>query len=622
MFQSPFFTLAFWLILLPALWASGSLAAFRLREKDPLFAGILTLGLGLGVYAYFLILVSFVGWLGPGAVLCFLALSLILGWRTGMRVFRWLKDVLLFFSETSDVFSRVCQVSLLGTFVFTALVCFLPEIANDALAIQLYSAKLFVRNASFSPSFYDISSYRPLLMSVFYTTGLLFQNVAISKFFHWFCGALLVCALASKVAEATQNKKIALWGGLMLWLTPTLMNQITTTYIDAGVSLFVFLGYCVVIESFDDLKPSNFFYGGLLIGLAVAIRSLSLGAFFAIMAMLSLRFFQRGIKMRVTIAGGCFALGVCMSSAYWFLRDWAYTGNPVYPYFGALFGTEDFSLFSSMYFNTMGLPRSLGSFLTILWDITFKPQYFDYHHWVGPVYLSVLPFVLYAGIKIKKARPHLQFVFLFATFWYFMGQNVRYLLPALPIYLLAGTMGISVFLRMFNGNKWWRTGLGGIAYLLIFFLLAIGARHFRYQFLPLLGIWNKDLYLSKLEQTAPAANWINSKLPQSAKILILGEAHLYYFDREVILEGDFNVRTHGGLDQNSPAIAKILKEKGMTHILDVSEIPGFGPSDAPSLTSRPRDLFLKDARFVKVVTSLHSANVLGKRFQYILYELV
>ena len=136
------------------------------------------------------------------------------------------------------------------------------------------------------------------------------------------------------------------------------------------------------------------------------------------------------------------------------------------------------------------------------------------------------------------------------------------------------------------------------------------------------AIWNKDLYLSKLEQTAPAANWINSKLPQSAKILILGEAHLYYFDREVILEGDFNVRTHGGLDQNSPAIAKILKEKGMTHILDVSEIPGFGPSDAPSLTSRPRDLFLKDARFVKVVTSLHSANVLGKRFQYILYELV
>jgi hypothetical protein len=348
-----------------------------------------------------------------------------------------------------------------------------------------------------------------------------------------------------------------------------------------------------------------------------------MGAFFAVVAMLSLRFFQRGIKLRVTIAGGCFVLGMLMSSAYWFLRDWVYTGNPVYPYFGALFGTEDFSLFSSIYFNAMGLPRSLGSFLMILWDITFKPQYFDYHHWVGPVYLSVLPFVLYAGIKIKKARPHLQFVFLFTTFWYFMGQNVRYLLPTLSIYLLAGAMGISVFLRTFKENKWWQAGFRSVAFLLIAFLLAVGVRHFRYQFLPLLGIWNHDLYLSKLEQTTPAAKWINSNLPQGAKILIFGEAHLYYFDRKVILEGDFNVRTHGGLDQNSPAaIAKILKEKGMTHILDVSEIPGFGPSDAPSLRSRPRDLFLKDARFVKVITSLHSANVLGKRFQYILYELV
>ena len=55
MSQSPFFTVAFWLILLPALWTSGLLAGFRLRVRNPLFFGILTLGLGLGAFAYFLI---------------------------------------------------------------------------------------------------------------------------------------------------------------------------------------------------------------------------------------------------------------------------------------------------------------------------------------------------------------------------------------------------------------------------------------------------------------------------------------------------------------------------------------------------------------------------------------
>ena len=621
MSQSPFSTLAFWLILLPALWASGSLAGFRLRERNPLFSGILTLGLGLGVYAYCLILAGSLGWLKPGAVLCFLALFLILGWRTGVGVFRWLKEVLRFFLGSRDIFSRVCQFSLIGTLFFTALFCFLPEISNDALAIQLYVAKLFVKNASLSPSFYDIASYRPLLMSILYSSGLLFKSVAIAKFFHWFCGVLLVSALAIKVEDATHSKKLALFFGLMLWLTPTLMNQITTTYIDAGVSLFIFLGYCVVIDGFDNLKPSNFFYGGLLIGLAVAVRSLSLGAFFAIMVILGLRLFQRGIKKQVVIAGVCFASGVFMTSSYWFLRDWIYTGNPVYPYLGALFGTEDFSLFSSIYFHGMGLPRSLGSFLTIPWDITFKPQYFDYHHWVGPFYLSMLPFVGYAAIKIKKARLPLLFVLFFTTFWYFTGQNVRYLFPAMPVYLVAAAMGLSEIQIGFLQKRWRNLLAKTVACFAIASLLSLTAYHFRYQFMPVFRIWSGTEYLQKMERTIPVAEWINKNSPQNEKILILEEVHLYYFDREVVLDADFNIRTHYK-DQSSPAaMATILKEKGITHILDASEIQDLNRSNTLKISNRPIDMILKDVKRVKLGKVVESKNVLGTRYKYMLYSL-
>ena len=621
MTQSPFFMLAFWFVLLPALWASGSLAGFRLRAKNPLFSGVLTLGLGLGVFAYFLILAGSFGLLKPEAVLIFLALSFTCGWRKGMGVFRWLREMLQPFLESRDFFSRVCQFSLVGTVVFTALFCFLPEIANDALAIQLYAAKNFVKHASVSPSFYDITSYRPLFMSVLYSTGLLFQNVAIAKFFHWVCGVLLVSALTIKVSEVTQNKKVALFAGLMLWLTPTLMNQITATYIDAGVSLFIFLGYCVVIDGLEDLDRAHFFYGGLLIGLAVGIRTLSLGAFSAIMVILGLRLFQRSIKKRVVIAGVCFALGVFLTSAYWFLRDWIYTGNPVYPYLGALFGTEDTSLVSSIYLR-MGLPKSLASFLMIPWNITFKPQYFDYHHWVGPVYLSVLPFVLYAAIKIKRARTHLLFVLFLTIFWYFTGQNVRYLLPMLPVYLLVGGMGIAAFLGTSSGRKWGRVGLQGAAYLLIVFLLALTARHFRFQFLPAAGIWSQNVYLNKLERTMPMAEWINKNLPQNAKILILEEVHLYYFDREVILEDDLNTRTHFKALSSPEALVAILKAHGITHILETTDILDNAVLGTSENSPHPIDLLLKDRRFTKPSVSLPSANVLDKRCQYVLTELI
>lgn len=624
MSQSPFFTAAFWLVLLPALWSSGSLVGCRLHEKSPLFSGFLKLSLGLGVYAYFLVLAGCFGCLRPWAVLFFLAMNLIPRWHVGMEFFRWFADLLRFWGGAHGTFSRICQCAMAAACFFTALFCFLPEIANDALAIQLHVAKLFVKNASVAPSFYDLLSYRPLLMSVLYSTGLLFQNVAIAKFFHWFCGVLLAGSVAVKVAEVTQDRKIALFFALMLWLTPTLMNQITTTYIDAGVSLLVFLGYCVVAEGFTDLKLSRFFYAGLFIGLSMGVRSLSLGAFFAITIMLGLRLLQLGNRKQVLFAGVFFTLGAFLTSSYWFLRNWLYTGNPVYPYFGTLFGTEDLSPFASHFFYGMGLPRSSASFLMIPWDITFRPHLFDYHHWAGPFYLIVLPFVAYAALKVKAARIHLQFVLFFTVFWYFTAQNVRYLLPVFPVYLLAGSMGLMhAFSEALNRKKWVRFASQSVAYTLIAFLLILTARHFRFQFLPVLGIWNQDLYLTKMERTIPVAKWIGEKLPRDAKILMCGgEYHFFYFDRDVIQEEDFSLRTHYE-DQRFPeGMVAILKGKGITHILDAIETQERDLPDHPQKGHRSIDLLLQNRRFTQPLTSVPSSNVLGKRYQYILYKLV
>jgi hypothetical protein len=260
----------------------------------------------------------------------------------------------------------------------------------------------------------------------------------------------------------------------------------------------------------------------------------------------------------------------------------------------------------------------------IPWDITLKPQYFDYHHWIGPFYLIVLPFVGYAAIKIKAARVPLQFVLFFTAFWYFTAQNVRYLLPVLPVYLLAGSMGLTLALsRTFMERKWVWFASRSLAYLVIFFLLALTARHFRFQFLPCLGIWSKDLYLKKLERTIPAAEWVNNKLPGDAKILMCGgEYHLYYFERSVIQEEDFDLRSHYRNQRSPEGMAAILKGRGVFYILDAAVLRDrMLPAGSPK-ELRPIDLLLRDRRFTQPLTSLPSSNVLGERYQYVLYELV
>jgi hypothetical protein len=586
--------------------------------------GFYKLGLGLGLFAYFLVAAGAIGSLNQLSVWIFIALCWTCGWKTLPDLVGWAKIFSNSLYDCGGRFAAAVKWTLAISVFFTGLFCFLPEISNDALAIHLHLAKLFARHASVEPLYYDMFSYRPLLMSVLYSVGILFQNVAIAKLFHWLTGLLLISVLWVQIFESTQRKNLALFFALMLWLTPTLMNQITTTYLDAAVTLFIFLGVRLALNDFETLKPSNFFYGGLFIGLAVSARSLALGAFFAVLIMLAVHMLRRKDKSRAIMMSALWVtVGVTLSSMYWFIRDWIHTGNPCYPYLGSLFGTEEYNFFSSIYFHGMGLPRSLGSFLCLPFDITFRPQYFDYHHWVGPFYLSVFPFAAYAAFKVKNARRHLLFVFLLTVFWYFTGQDVRYLLPALPFYLIAAAMGLNALSLPFFGRGWGSIISKTIASVAIASLLSLTAYHFRYQFMPVLRIWSSEQYLKKMERIVPAAEWINTNLPVNATILLLGEVHLYYFDRKMIPAEDFDLRTHF-LRVKSPAdLVMLLKEKGLTHILDASNIiksqPGYSP---PSSENSPLRTVLLDSRFSKKTFSVSSANIVGLRRHYDLYELV
>ena len=357
------FGLIFWFFALPAFWCTGSLAGFRLTENNPLFKGILFLGLGLIVFAHILLFTALAGYLKPVVPIAFFLIILLCKWKQIPDFFKWGIDLFDLLKAHGSTFQLICLWTLSGGLILTALVCFFPEIANDALAIQLYLAKLFVRNHSFTPSYFDIASYRPLLMSVLFSSGLLFKNVAISKLLHWVCGVMLVVALMVKVHEDTRSKVLMLFLGLMLFLTPTLINQIATTYIDAGVSLLVFLAYCLTVKENDTLDSARFFYAGLFLGAAVGMRYLALGAYFSIMLILAIRFLLERPKKKIFIAAFIFSVGMLLTSGYWFARAWIYTGNPVYPYLGALFGKEDYALFSKIYFYGMGLPRSIWTFL-------------------------------------------------------------------------------------------------------------------------------------------------------------------------------------------------------------------------------------------------------------------
>src|SRR3989338_1208276 len=621
MLETPLFAIIFWVLLIPSLWISGSLAGFWVHEKNPILKGIMTMACGLGFYAYYLVFFGSFGLLKPVIVILFIAASLMLGWRQLPNLMGGIKDLSRFMGTIWKASNRFLQIFSFAAILLTALLCFLPEIANDSVALQLYVSKLFAKHASISPQIYDLVSFRPLLINVLYASGMLFKNVAIAKLFHWICGLLLFLALIVKIDEVTQNKKLSLFFGFMFWLTPTLINQIATTYIDAGISLFVFLEFCLLIKEPKKSNRSDFFYAGLFIGIAIAIRYLALAAFFAGAVVIGIRMLNRTDKMSAIKGMLYFATGTFISSAYWFARGWIYSGNPIFPYFGSWFGQEDPGFFFSMYYHAQGLPRSIGSFLSLPWNLTFRPHFFDYHHWLGPVYLLMLPVAIYAAAKIKSARYCLLFTFLFTIFWYFTGQIVRYLLPIFPIYLMASAIGVSELAKTINSKNLLKTAGKSAAYGLTVFMLCLTGYHFRYQYPALCGIWNEGEYLNKMERTIPIAEWINAKLPEDSKILVLDEVHLYYFNLTVVLEPDFEFRTHYQKLDSPQSIAATLKKYGFTHILEKKEITISKESGGAGLPKRPIDQVLNNPNICKPVVSIQSSNIVESKQLYVLYGL-
>jgi hypothetical protein len=612
----------FWAFLVPTFFILGQFvtAQLKFREDNLIMSGIINWALGVGIFAYYLILIGSFGFLKIVPILIFIITTLLFGRKHITECFKWLNNSFFYCFSRKEVtgFGHLSQLCLLGTFVLTGLMCFLPEISNDALAYQLNLPKLFAQSGFIRPIYYDLRSYQSLLMNCLYTTGILFNNVAISKFFHWSCGIFLVLSFIAIAAQEIKNKNIALFYGLMLFLTPTIINQVSVTYVDLGVALFVFLSFYLLKIGMQKNNTIKLFLSGLMIGFAISCKFLALIALIAALVIVALKHISKRNTSLLYRHIALILSGVLIGCGYWLARNWLQSGNPFYPYFGRFFGSEEFE-FQSRIYDTLGMSKTAINFFLIPWNITFYPHKFDYHHWIGPFYIVNLPFFIYAGIFIKKLRLAAIYTLTFTFLWFISAQVSRYLLPAFPIFLICSSAGV---LEIRNHFHFYRGTLliKASAFVVCLFLLALTINHFRLQFLPLAGFWSKDTYLKKMERTIPIAEWINRRLPTESVILNRGTVRQFYFNRNMILEGMLNLRTRYRNVQSEEQMVAFLKQRGVTHILSAID------PDKPLIeTTTTKDKLLNSIQnnqdLCIPLTQVESENIRESRAVYAVCQL-
>ena len=210
---------------------------------------------------------------------------------------------------------------------------------------------------------------------------------------------------------------------------------------------------------------------------------------------------------------------------------------------------------------------------------------------------------------MRHLVPGLAVAGIFFCLWAATTQEIRYLIPVMPMLACAG--GIALAGSVTEVSRRMATAFGGTreAIWFVVALMTIGAvqasmlwtaRHTFRQARALLKAAASPEGV-RLEASVPEGfRFVNSKLPASAKVMLLNTNQGFFLDREYVADSFFEASQIGERfwqDPTPAGAASVIANLGITHVL-VYAPHRFRPDFPPSV-----ERFLNDSRSVKLLYS-------------------
>jgi hypothetical protein len=270
-----------------------------------------------------------------------------------------------------------------------------------------------------------------------------------------------------------------------------------------------------------------------------------------------------------------FALPVLALWLPWLGKSAVSTGNPVYPLLYGVFGGPDWSVQLGARFTAwqqgMGMGREPLDYLLLpLRVILLSDRGYDqFDGSLGAFWLVLLPLALVFVGRNALVRQCLGIGGLYFLFWALTSQQMRFLIPILPLLALASATALEeVIARLGGARERW------VAQALALFLglalvvgvnasvLSAGYRtvgRYRAPTEPLLG-----------SLVPPVFRFVNSELPPDARLLFLGTNQGFFCHREYLADSFFEASQIAAWlvsTRDGDGVADLLQRRGVSHVL-------------------------------------------------------
>lgn len=433
-----------------------------------------------------------------------------------------------------------------------------PPIAKDTLLYHFSVPEAFVANGALVYVKGNIASYMSLGTEMHVVWAMLLGNIwsprageAAAGATIWLFLPVLLGAAYGWARSINIDRGWSLLAVLLTASVPTVFYVAGNGYVDLASTAFITLAIFAFCRWWETAARGGLLLAAMFLAAALATKLITLFVFAAFLILIlwraKLENDVRGNPARI-LSGGIAALALAaVFASPWYVRTWAETGSPVFPFYTSIWNGEApgwdaarSSLVQEKDAQYGGIVKSPLDYLVTPLKLSVNSQpdlieNFDGVLGVGFLFgLAVLGLALWKfelPIEPKIAAAVGAILFLF---WLFSSQQLRYLLPIFPALAVAVVISAR---KIAESNGGFHAVIKVSVIVLSVFGILVSASWFL-QTAPLrtvLGGESRDAYLTRNIDYYPYYQWLNKETDPNTKVWLINmRRDSYHLDRPYI----------------------------------------------------------------------------------------
>lgn len=445
----------------------------------------------------------------------------------------------------------------------------LPVTAFDALIHHLAVPKWWVERGFIHEIKWHEWSYYPMLLNLAFTALISAGFGKLCALYH----LLYLIIFAGVVGAFAKDKfPVVKFVSFILCITlPICLKLASTPLVDLGLALYGAIAVFSLFIWLDTLSDKIFYYGAIALGLSLATKYNALLVAVLMVPLFLITASKKFTPFQCSRRGATFFFIALVVFGPWLIKNFVWTGNPLFPLYKGLFGSPTMGAAVSGFSPIEHRVRIYGESWTdialipikmILFGADGDPRFFD--GVLTPVLLFALIPPRFGGKGEWRLNLYFYMVFYFLFAILLQSIRIRYLAPIFGV--AVAISALNIFETTLNFRLQFRRAVLTAFAVIHFTVLGLYLWQLLY---PGLAV-ERVQHLSKRIPEYSMIEYVNNNLPADSRTYLAYTSNaFYYYDKEVVSGGYFSGRLLIALLKRSETLNDFLsnlKQERITNL--------------------------------------------------------